>query len=144
MYGWRTFNVTWETNAKGEWGMVKWTLHIQKKKKKKKRGIYNKSLKKIQMVIIALCVIRSSPGCELNTNMWFCSTSLRMFCDLRKDINQITLVVLWEVAWECGVLGMLLLPIQSLCNYSESLGHIAGNRSDSFPVGFVIFVRWFC
>lgn len=46
--------------------------------------------------------------------------------------------VLWGVAWEYGVLGLLQLAIQSLYNQSKNCIHVHGTKSNTFLVGVAI------
>uniref|UniRef100_A0A669C209 Reverse transcriptase domain-containing protein n=1 Tax=Oreochromis niloticus TaxID=8128 RepID=A0A669C209_ORENI len=57
------------------------------------------------------------------------------FVDLEKAFDRVPRGVLWEVLREYGVSGPLLRAIRSLYNRCKSLVRIAGNKSDSFPVG---------
>uniref|UniRef100_A0A669C5T3 Reverse transcriptase domain-containing protein n=1 Tax=Oreochromis niloticus TaxID=8128 RepID=A0A669C5T3_ORENI len=57
------------------------------------------------------------------------------FVDLEKAFDRVPRGVLCGVLWEYGVSGPLLQAIQSLYNRCKSLVHIAGNKSNSFPVG---------
>uniref|UniRef100_A0A3B4FLA9 Reverse transcriptase domain-containing protein n=1 Tax=Pundamilia nyererei TaxID=303518 RepID=A0A3B4FLA9_9CICH len=57
------------------------------------------------------------------------------FVDLEKAFDRVPRGVLWEVLREYGVSGPLLRAIRSLYNRCKSLVCIAGNKSDSFPVG---------
>ena len=57
------------------------------------------------------------------------------FVDLEKAYDRVTRGILWEVLREYGVDGSLLGAIQSLYRRSMSLVHVAGNKSDLFPVG---------
>ncbi|XP_076732247.1 LINE-1 reverse transcriptase homolog [Maylandia zebra] len=57
------------------------------------------------------------------------------FVDLEKAFDRVPRGVLWEVLREYGVSGPLLRAIRSLYNLCKSLVSIAGNKSDSFPVG---------
>uniref|UniRef100_A0A669EXX2 Reverse transcriptase domain-containing protein n=1 Tax=Oreochromis niloticus TaxID=8128 RepID=A0A669EXX2_ORENI len=57
------------------------------------------------------------------------------FVDLEKAFDRVPWGVLWEVLQEYGVSGPLLRAIRSLYNHRKSLVRIAGNKSDSFPVG---------
>uniref|UniRef100_A0A8C1ILG2 Reverse transcriptase domain-containing protein n=1 Tax=Cyprinus carpio TaxID=7962 RepID=A0A8C1ILG2_CYPCA len=56
------------------------------------------------------------------------------FVDLEKAVDRVPHGILWGVLWEYGVRGPLLRAVRSLYNWTRSLVHIAGSKSDLFPV----------
>ena len=66
--------------------------------------------------------------------MGVCPTSPHVFCGLGESIRPCPRGILWEVLREYGVGGPLLRAVRSLYDRSRSLVHIAGSKSDLFPV----------
>ena len=56
------------------------------------------------------------------------------FVDLEKAFDRVLRVVLWGVLREYGVPDPLIGAVRSLYDRCQSLVHIAGSKSDAFPV----------
>ena len=66
---------------------------------------------------------------------WEFSQPVQMcFVDLEKAFNHVPHGILWEVLRVYGVGGPLLRAVRPLYNRNRSLVHIAGSKSDLFPV----------